>query len=127
VADRGVTFMSVDAKAAEPAVRAGTEVVAAKDDDQPDARVEPDAKGSTSPSADGRDGTGTSPASRDRRAGRSPDHRFGTVIGIVNAFHEIGASGRGGIATVSTGIAEMLVTTAFGSWSRSRRSGSSMR
>ncbi len=39
---------------------------------------------------------------------------FGTVVGIVNAFHEIGASGRGGIATVSTGIAEALVTTAFG-------------
>jgi biopolymer transport protein ExbB/biopolymer transport protein TolQ len=39
---------------------------------------------------------------------------FGTVIGIVNAFHEIGTSGRGGIATVSTGIAEALVTTAFG-------------
>jgi len=39
---------------------------------------------------------------------------FGTVIGIVNAFHEIGTSGRGGIATVSSGIAEALVTTAFG-------------
>jgi biopolymer transport protein ExbB/TolQ len=39
---------------------------------------------------------------------------FGTVIGIVNAFHEIGTTGRGGIATVSTGIAEALVTTAFG-------------
>jgi biopolymer transport protein ExbB/TolQ len=39
---------------------------------------------------------------------------FGTVIGIVNAFHEIGTTGRGGIATVSSGIAEALVTTAFG-------------
>jgi len=39
---------------------------------------------------------------------------FGTVIGIVNAFHEIGATGRSGIATVSSGIAEALVTTAFG-------------
>ena len=39
---------------------------------------------------------------------------FGTVVGIINAFHEIGATGRGGIATVSTGIAEALVTTAFG-------------
>lgn len=39
---------------------------------------------------------------------------FGTVIGIVNAFHELGTSGRGGIATVSSGIAEALVTTAFG-------------
>jgi biopolymer transport protein ExbB/TolQ len=39
---------------------------------------------------------------------------FGTVVGIVNAFHEIGSTGRGGIAVVSTGIAEALVTTAFG-------------
>jgi biopolymer transport protein ExbB/TolQ len=39
---------------------------------------------------------------------------FGTVIGIVNAFREIGATGRGGIGTVSTGIAEALVTTAVG-------------
>jgi biopolymer transport protein ExbB/biopolymer transport protein TolQ len=39
---------------------------------------------------------------------------FGTVIGVVNAFHEIGETGRGGIGTVSTGIAEALVTTAFG-------------
>ena len=39
---------------------------------------------------------------------------FGTVVGIINAFREIGASGRGGIGTVSTGIAEALVTTAFG-------------
>ena len=39
---------------------------------------------------------------------------FGTVGGIINAFHEIGATGRGGIATVSTGIAEALVTTAVG-------------
>jgi biopolymer transport protein ExbB len=39
---------------------------------------------------------------------------FGTVIGIINAFHEMGATGRGGVATVSTGIAEALVTTAFG-------------
>ena len=39
---------------------------------------------------------------------------FGTVIGIINAFHEIGASGRGGVSAVSTGIAEALVTTAVG-------------
>ena len=39
---------------------------------------------------------------------------FGTVIGIVNAFHEMGATGHGGIAVVSTGIAEALITTAFG-------------
>ncbi len=39
---------------------------------------------------------------------------FGTVIGIINAFRAMGATGRGGVATVSTGIAEALVTTAFG-------------
>lgn len=39
---------------------------------------------------------------------------FGTVIGIINAFREMGATGHGGVATVSTGIAEALVTTAFG-------------
>jgi biopolymer transport protein ExbB len=39
---------------------------------------------------------------------------FGTVVGIVNAFHEIGATGHGGIAVVSTGIAEALIATAVG-------------
>lgn len=39
---------------------------------------------------------------------------FGTVVGIVNAFQAIGASGSAGFATVSTGIAEALVTTAIG-------------
>jgi len=39
---------------------------------------------------------------------------FGTVVGIINAFREMGATGRGGVATVSTGISEALVTTAFG-------------
>jgi biopolymer transport protein ExbB/TolQ len=39
---------------------------------------------------------------------------FGTVVGIINAFHAMGTSGRGGVQTVSTGIAEALVTTAFG-------------
>ena len=39
---------------------------------------------------------------------------FGTVMGIVNAFGEIGKTGSAGFATVSAGIAEALVTTAFG-------------
>jgi biopolymer transport protein ExbB/TolQ len=39
---------------------------------------------------------------------------FGTVMGIVNAFAEIGKTGSAGFATVSAGIAEALVTTAFG-------------
>src|SRR5262245_4840315 len=39
---------------------------------------------------------------------------FGTVIGIVNAFQRMAVSGQGGLGTVSAGIAEALVTTAFG-------------
>jgi biopolymer transport protein ExbB/biopolymer transport protein TolQ len=40
---------------------------------------------------------------------------FGTVIGIVHAFHDIAASaGTGGFTTISQGIAEALLTTAFG-------------
>lgn len=39
---------------------------------------------------------------------------FGTVIGIINAFRSMAASGQGGLASVSAGIAEALVTTAFG-------------
>jgi biopolymer transport protein ExbB len=39
---------------------------------------------------------------------------FGTVVGIVNAFRSMAASGQGGLATVSAGIAEALVTTALG-------------
>ncbi len=39
---------------------------------------------------------------------------FGTVIGIINAFTSISISGAGGLATVSGGIAEALVTTALG-------------
>ena len=39
---------------------------------------------------------------------------FGTVIGIVNAFTGIAQSGSGGLAAVSAGIAEALITTAFG-------------
>ena len=39
---------------------------------------------------------------------------FGTVVGIINAFTGIAASGSGGLATVSAGISEALITTAFG-------------
>lgn len=39
---------------------------------------------------------------------------FGTVVGIVNAFSQMGLSGQGGLATVSAGIAEALVATALG-------------
>lgn len=39
---------------------------------------------------------------------------FGTVVGIINAFRAMAASGQGGLAAVSAGIAEALVTTAFG-------------
>jgi biopolymer transport protein ExbB/TolQ len=39
---------------------------------------------------------------------------LGTVMGIVNAFQMMAASGSGGLGTVSAGIAEALVTTAFG-------------
>lgn len=39
---------------------------------------------------------------------------FGTVIGIINAFRGMAASGAGGLGTVSAGISEALVTTALG-------------
>ena len=39
---------------------------------------------------------------------------LGTVMGIVNAFQSMAISGSGGLGTVSAGIAEALVTTAFG-------------
>jgi biopolymer transport protein ExbB/TolQ len=39
---------------------------------------------------------------------------FGTVVGIINAFRSMSISGGGGLSTVSGGIAEALVTTAFG-------------
>lgn len=39
---------------------------------------------------------------------------LGTVMGIVNAFESMAASGSGGLGTVSAGIAEALITTAFG-------------
>jgi biopolymer transport protein ExbB/biopolymer transport protein TolQ len=39
---------------------------------------------------------------------------LGTVVGIINAFESMAATGSGGLGTVSAGIAEALVTTAFG-------------
>jgi len=39
---------------------------------------------------------------------------FGTVIGIINAFHGIAMTGSGGLGAVSSGISEALVATAFG-------------
>ena len=39
---------------------------------------------------------------------------FGTVVGIINAFRGIAATGSGGMAVVSGGIAEALVATALG-------------
>jgi biopolymer transport protein ExbB/biopolymer transport protein TolQ len=39
---------------------------------------------------------------------------FGTVVGIINAFRGIAATGSGGMAAVSGGIAEALVATGLG-------------
>jgi biopolymer transport protein ExbB len=39
---------------------------------------------------------------------------FGTVIGIINAFRSMAASGQGGLGAVSAGISEALFTTATG-------------
>jgi biopolymer transport protein ExbB/biopolymer transport protein TolQ len=39
---------------------------------------------------------------------------LGTVMGIVNSFQSMAKTGSGGLGTVSAGIAEALVTTAFG-------------
>src|SRR5512144_1326192 len=39
---------------------------------------------------------------------------FGTTFGIINAFHGMSVTGSGGIAAISAGIAEALITTAFG-------------
>jgi biopolymer transport protein ExbB/biopolymer transport protein TolQ len=39
---------------------------------------------------------------------------LGTTMGIVNAFVGMAASGSGGIAAISAGVAEALITTAFG-------------
>jgi biopolymer transport protein ExbB/TolQ len=39
---------------------------------------------------------------------------LGTVLGIITAFQLMSASGSGGLASVSAGISEALITTAFG-------------
>ena len=39
---------------------------------------------------------------------------LGTVLGIITAFQLMAASGSGGLASVSAGISEALITTAFG-------------
>ena len=39
---------------------------------------------------------------------------FGTVIGIIKAFTGMALTGSGGIGAVSAGIAEALISTAFG-------------
>jgi biopolymer transport protein ExbB/TolQ len=39
---------------------------------------------------------------------------LGTVAGIISAFQAMAATGSGGLGSVSAGIAEALVTTAFG-------------
>ncbi len=39
---------------------------------------------------------------------------FGTTFGIIDAFEKMGMTGSGGITAISQGIAEALITTAFG-------------
>jgi biopolymer transport protein ExbB len=39
---------------------------------------------------------------------------FGTVLGIIRAFHAIGVAGTGGFAIVAAGISEALIATALG-------------
>jgi biopolymer transport protein TolQ len=39
---------------------------------------------------------------------------LGTTMGIVNAFQLMAVAGSGGLGTISAGIAEALITTAFG-------------
>jgi biopolymer transport protein ExbB len=39
---------------------------------------------------------------------------LGTVLGIIKAFHSMGAAQGAGLAVISAGIAEALVTTALG-------------
>jgi biopolymer transport protein TolQ len=39
---------------------------------------------------------------------------FGTVVGIIRAFHDIGASGSSSLAAVAPGISEALIATALG-------------
>jgi biopolymer transport protein ExbB/TolQ len=39
---------------------------------------------------------------------------LGTTMGIVTAFQQMATAGSGGLTTISSGIAEALITTAFG-------------
>lgn len=39
---------------------------------------------------------------------------FGTVLGIISAFHDISAAGTGGISVVIGGVSEALIATATG-------------
>jgi len=39
---------------------------------------------------------------------------FGTIVGIMRAFHQISVTGQGGFAVVAEGISEALITTAAG-------------
>jgi biopolymer transport protein ExbB len=39
---------------------------------------------------------------------------FGTVLGIIRAFHAIGVAGMGGFPVVAAGISEALIATALG-------------
>lgn len=39
---------------------------------------------------------------------------FGTVVGIMSSFHQIGQAGNANLATVAPGIAEALLATALG-------------
>jgi len=39
---------------------------------------------------------------------------FGTVVGIMRAFHQMAATGQGGFSVVAAGISEALITTAAG-------------
>ncbi len=39
---------------------------------------------------------------------------LGTTMGIVNAFQQMAQAGSGGLGTISAGISEALITTAFG-------------
>jgi biopolymer transport protein ExbB len=39
---------------------------------------------------------------------------FGTVVGIMNAFHDMAHTGQGGFGVVAAGISEALITTAAG-------------
>ena len=39
---------------------------------------------------------------------------FGTVVGIMRAFHQMAITGQGGFSVVAAGISEALITTAGG-------------